>query len=190
MTEAGISVERSAMQGSDTVPPFKYARGNLCMPVVCITSAFEGKRNIMTSAWCSPSSFYPPIVSSFIGVTRFTHDLVMKSREFVLNILASDQTDLAVYCGNHTGREVDKFEALGVKVAKGRLVAPPLIVGCAAHVECKVLSYHLVGDHTLFVGETVAYDEDPDKQPLIRFRGEFFTVSERSLGSDDHPAKV
>lgn len=178
------------MQGSDTVPPFKFARGNLCMPIVCVTSAFEGKRNVMTSAWCSPASFYPPIVTCCIGLTRFTHDLVMKSREFVLNIMASDQRDVAVYCGNHSGRDVDKFQALGLDFTKGQISTAPLIAGCAAHIECKVLSYHLVGDHTLFVGETVAYDEDPDKKPLIRYRGTFFTVSEQSLGSDEHPAKV
>jgi len=178
------------MQGSETVPPFKYARGNLCMPIVAITSSFEGKDNVMTSAWCSPASFYPPIVTCAVGVTRFTHDLIMKGREFVLNILAEDQMGLAVYCGNHSGRDGDKFRALGIEVTKGQTVAPPLIAGCAAHIECRVVSYHLVGDHTLFVGETVAYDEDPAKVPLIRFRGNFFTVSGQSLGSDEHPTKV
>lgn len=178
------------VQGFDTVPPFKYARGNLCMPVICITSSYEGRRNVMTSAWCSPASFYPPIVTAFIGLTRFSHDLVMKGREFVLNILASDQVETAIYCGNHTGRDEDKFKELNLKVTKGQIVAPPLIAGCAAHIECKVISYHQVGDHTLFVGETVAYDEDAGKQPLIRYRGKFFTVSEQSLGADEHPAKV
>jgi len=178
------------MQGSETVPPFKYARGNLCMPIVCITSAFEEKKNIMTSAWCSPASFYPPIVTCFIGVTRFSHDLIMKSREFVMNIMAADQGEAAVYCGNHSGRDVNKIDAYGLRFTKAQVVAPPLIVGCAAHIECRVLSYHLIGDHTLFVGETVAYDEDPDKKPLIRFRGNFYTTSDHSLGSDEHPAKV
>jgi flavin reductase (DIM6/NTAB) family NADH-FMN oxidoreductase RutF len=160
------------------------------MPVVCVTSAYEGRQNVMTSAWCSPASFDPPIITTFIGLTRFSHDLVMKGREFVLNIMASDQAEMAIYCGNHTGREVDKVKELKLKVTKGQIVTPPLIVGCAAHIECKVVSYHQVGDHTLFVGETVAYDEDTSKQPLIRFRGEFFTVSAQSLGTDDHPAQV
>lgn len=177
------------MNGSETVPPFKYARGNLCMPVICITACFEGKQNIMTAAWCSPASFYPPLITTSVGITRYTHDLVMKSREFVINIMASDQMDIAVYCGNHSGRDVDKFRTLDLRTNRGQVVAPPLIAGCAAHIECRVVSYSLAGDHTLFVGETVAYDEDADKQPLIRFRGNFFTVSE-TLGTDEHPAKV
>ncbi len=170
--------------------PFKLARGNLCMPVVCITSYFEGVQNVMTACWCSPGSFNPPIITSFIGLTRFSHDLVMKGREFVLNIMASDQVDVAIYCGNNTGSDGDKFAELNLKTIKGQVVSPPLIEGCAAHIECKVISYHQVGDHTLFLGETVAYDEDSNKQPLIRFRGEYFSVSEESLGTDEHPSKV
>jgi flavin reductase (DIM6/NTAB) family NADH-FMN oxidoreductase RutF len=178
------------MSGNDTALPFKYARGNLCMPIICITSAYEGKRNVMTSAWCAPASFIPPLITTSIGVSRYTHDLVIKSRELVLNIMASDQEEIAVYCGNHSGRDVDKFRNLNLQVQKGQIVQAPLIMGCAAQIECKVLSYHLVGDHTLFVGETVAYNEDPSKKPLIRFRGDFFTLSEYSLGKDEHPSKI
>jgi flavin reductase (DIM6/NTAB) family NADH-FMN oxidoreductase RutF len=160
------------------------------MPIICITSAYEGNRNIMTSAWCAPASFVPPLVTTAIGVSRYTHDLVMKSREFVLNIMASDQEAIAVYCGNVSGREVDKFQELNIQTEKGQIVQAPLLVGCAAQIECKVLSCHLVGDHTLFAAETVAYREDPSKKPLIRFRGDFFTVSDYSLGKDEHQAKV
>jgi len=178
------------MNGVDTGLPFKYARGNLCMPIICITSAYEGKRNIMTSAWCAPASFFPPLITTAIGITRYTHDLVMKSREFVMNVLASDQEEIAVSCGNHSGRDLDKFQEFKIAVRRGQFVQAPLLVGCAAQIECKVLSYHMVGDHTLFVGETIAYNEDTDKKPLIRFRGDFYTLSDYSLGKDEHSSKA
>jgi flavin reductase (DIM6/NTAB) family NADH-FMN oxidoreductase RutF len=178
------------MNGVDAALPFKYARGNLCMPIICITAAYEGKRNIMTSAWCAPASFIPPTITTAIGMTRYTHDLIMNSREFVMNIMASDQEEIAVFCGNHSGRDMDKFRELNLTVNEGRIVRAPLLVGCAAQIECKVLSCHRVGDHTLFVGETVAYNEDTNKMPLIRFRGDFYTLSDYSLGKDEHPSKV
>jgi flavin reductase (DIM6/NTAB) family NADH-FMN oxidoreductase RutF len=160
------------------------------MPIVCVTSAYEEKRNVMTAAWCAPASFYPALITISIGITRYTHDLVMKSREFVLNVMAFDQRDIAVYCGNNSGRDGDKFSFLNLEIKPGQMVKAPLIAGTAANIECQVLSYHSVGDHTLFVGETVAYEEDIGKKPLIRFRGEFFTLSDFSLGADDHTAKV
>jgi flavin reductase (DIM6/NTAB) family NADH-FMN oxidoreductase RutF len=178
------------MTGVDTELPFKYARGNLCMPIICITAAFEGRRNIMTSAWCAPASFIPPLITTAIGISRYTHDLVMKSREFVMNIMASDQEEIAIFCGNNSGRDIDKFQGLNLKIQKGQIVRVPLLAGCAAQIECKVHSHYRVGDHTLFVGETVAYKEDSNKRPLIRFRGDFFTLSDYSLGKDEHPPRV
>ena len=84
--------------------PFKKARGNLCMPIVLVTAQFEGIRNIMTAAWSTPASFEPPLVLLCIGHSRSTHDLVLKSVEFGLNILSDEQMALANYCGNISGR--------------------------------------------------------------------------------------
>jgi flavin reductase (DIM6/NTAB) family NADH-FMN oxidoreductase RutF len=170
-------------------PTFKQARGNLCMPIALISVHHEGVTNAMTAAWNTPTSFQPPLINISIGTTRFTHDLIMGSKEFAINILSSDQMDLAVYCGNISGREVDKFKEQNIPTRKAKIIGAPLINGCAANIECKLHSYFLTGDHTVFVGETVAYDEDISKDPLIRFRGMFFKASE-PLGEDAHPAKV
>lgn len=168
---------------------FKLARGNLCVPIVLVSAQHEGVKNVMTAAWSAPASFDPPLIQVAIGTTRFTHDLIMKSREFVLNIVAEEQMELAEFCGNISGREVDKFREREIPFSAGRRVRAPVIPGCVANIECRVMSYHLAGDHTVFVGETVAYQEDKRKRPLIRFRGSFFSLG-KELGRDTHKAKV
>jgi flavin reductase (DIM6/NTAB) family NADH-FMN oxidoreductase RutF len=177
---------RNTMQDDST---FKQARGNICMPIVLITAHHDGVNNVMTAAWSSPSSFYPPLMNISIGTTRFTHDLIMKGREFAINILADDQMDLAVFCGNVSGRDTDKFKEKKISTRTAKKICPPLINGCVANIECELRNYFQTGDHTLFVGETVAYEEDVSKNPLVRFRGMFFKASE-PLGEDEHPAKV
>jgi flavin reductase (DIM6/NTAB) family NADH-FMN oxidoreductase RutF len=168
---------------------FKLARGNLCMPIVLVSAQHEGVKNVMTAAWSAPASFDPPLIQIAIGTTRFTHDLIMKSREFVLNVVAEEQMELAEFCGNVSGRDMDKFRERKIPFRPGRKVAAPVILGCVANIECRVRSYHLAGDHTVFVGETVAYNEDKDKRPLVRFRGRFFNLG-KALGWDTHKAKV
>jgi flavin reductase (DIM6/NTAB) family NADH-FMN oxidoreductase RutF len=168
---------------------FKLARGNLCMPIVLVSAQHEGVKNVMTAAWSAPASFDPPLIQIAIGTTRFTHDLIMKSKEFVLNVVAEDQMELAEFCGNISGREVDKFRERKIPFRPGRKVGAPVILGCVAHIECRVRSYFLAGDHTVFVGETVAYQEDKKKMPLVRFRGGFYRLGEE-LGRDTHKAKV
>ncbi len=168
---------------------FKQARGNLCMPIVMVSAANGGVRNVMTAAWSSPAAFDPPLITVAIGISRFTHDLILKSGEFALNIASEGQMELAVFCGNNSGRDVDKFQAARIPTRAGKRIGAPLIEGCAANIECKVRSYLLAGDHTIFVGETVAYWEDRRKRPLIRFRGAFFAMGDE-LGADVHKAKV
>ena len=167
----------------------KNARGNLCMPIVLITSNHEGVANVMTAAWSAPTSFDPPLINISVGITRFTHDLIVKSGEFAINILADDQMDLAVFCGNVSGRETNKFEEKNISTRSAKIIDVPLINDCVANIECKVKEKFLTGDHTVFAGESMTYDEDVTKMPLIRFRGLFFKIWE-SLGEDDHPAKV
>jgi flavin reductase (DIM6/NTAB) family NADH-FMN oxidoreductase RutF len=113
----------------------------------------------------------------------------MKSGEFALNVLSEDQIDLAVFCGNVSGRETDKFKERDMKTRAARKIEAALIEDCAANIECKVRSYFLTGDHTVFVGEIVRYDEDSSKKPLTRFRGMFHGISE-PLAEDEHPSKV
>ena len=168
---------------------FKKARGNLCMPVILVSAENDGVRNVMTAAWSSPTSFDPPLILISIGTTRFTHDLIMKSKEFAINVLSEDQMELAVFCGNVSGRELDKFKTKDITSRPAKKIRAPLINGCAANIECRVRSYLLTGDHTVFVGETVRYDEDSARRPLARFRGMFYGLSE-PLGADEHTPKV
>ncbi|MCK7504828.1 MAG: flavin reductase family protein [Desulfobacterales bacterium] len=138
------------------------------MPIVLVTAQFEGIRNIMTAAWSTPASFEPPLIILCIGHSRTTHDLVLKSGEFGLNILSDEQMALANYCGNTSGQEVDKFREMKIPLCPSRIIGAPLVAGCASTMEIKVRSHFPAGDHTAFVGETVDYREDPTKLPLIR----------------------
>ena len=167
----------------------KNARGNLCMPIVLITSNYEGVANVMTAAWSAPTSFEPPLINISVGITRFSHDLILKSGEFAINVLADDQMELAVFCGNVSGRETNKFEEQNISIRNAKLIDVPLINDCAANIECKVREKFLTGDHTVFAGESITYEEDISKNPLIRFRGLFYQIS-AALGEDDHPAQV
>jgi len=40
----------------------------------------------MTAAWCMPASHKPPMVAVSIGLKRFSHELILKGREFAINV--------------------------------------------------------------------------------------------------------
>ena len=125
-------------------------------PVVLATSFGNGKPNIIPLGWSMITSFKPPMMAISIGHTRYSHELINKSKEFVLAYPSEDMGKEVLYCGTHSGREVDKFKETGLKSSPAKLVKAPLIRDAIANFECKVIKQIDTGDHTIFVGEVVA----------------------------------
>lgn len=122
----------------------------------------EGKPNIITLAWTMPTSFDPPLIAVSIGTSRFSHDLVENSGEFVVNIPTRDILDATLFCGSSFGKSVNKFKETGLTPIKSEEVTPPRVGECVAHLECKVVDKIRTGDHTIFVGEIVASSADEE----------------------------
>ncbi len=146
------------------------------MPVTLIGSSWEGKDNVMTASWVAPSSSKPPLVSIFINNTHLTREYISHSREFVVNALASDQVAVSETCGTVSGREVDKYAQAGLKTQPAHQISVPLVEGCLANLECRVVADYEVGDHTLFVGEIVAAHKGDRWEPLARFDSKYADI--------------
>jgi flavin reductase (DIM6/NTAB) family NADH-FMN oxidoreductase RutF len=151
----------------------KTALDCMPMPVTLIGSSREGKDNVMTACWVVPSSSRPPLVSIFISNTHLTRENISHSREFVVNVLARDQVGVSETCGTVSGRKVDKYAEAGLKTRKADQVSVPLVEGCLANLECRVVAQYEVGDHTLFVGEIVAAHDGDKRDPLVYFDDEY-----------------
>jgi flavin reductase (DIM6/NTAB) family NADH-FMN oxidoreductase RutF len=125
-------------------------------PTVLITTRDKEKNNIMTAAWQMPVSFKPVLVAVSIGHERFSHEIILKSREFVINVPHLGMIKEVLCCGTQSGRDIDKFEVCKLTPVKAQKVKAPLINECIGNIECKLHSIHEAGDHTIFVGEVVA----------------------------------
>jgi flavin reductase (DIM6/NTAB) family NADH-FMN oxidoreductase RutF len=125
-------------------------------PTVLVTSRLGEKINIMTASWQMPVSFKPALVAIAIGHKRFSHKLILQSREFVINIPHSGMIKEVWYCGTHSGKDINKFESCKLTPVKAQKVKAPLIQECIGNIECKLYSHHEAGDHTIFVGEVIA----------------------------------
>lgn len=151
-------------------------------PTVLVSSAHAGRRNVMAAAWNMPLDFDPPKVAVVIDKSTLTRELVEASGEFVLNVPSRRQAALTLAVGTQSGREIDKFEKLGadeatalqggraknalLAVADGETasrVGAPLIDGCLAWLECRVIPEpHIQQSYDLFLAEVLAAWADPD----------------------------
>lgn len=142
-------------------------------PITLVSVTANGRQNVMTAARFVGISSNPVLVGVSIASSRFTYDGIKTSGEFVVNLVASDQADLAMKVGKISGRDVDKFSEFVIATRPATKVESPLIEGCAAHMECKLVNAIELGDRMLMVGEVVAMHVDEGKTPATRLRGKF-----------------
>jgi len=91
-----------------------------------------------------------------VSPLRFTHGLIAGSREFVLAWPGEDLAEATLFCGTHSGRDVDKFQEAGLTPLPAKYVQGPLVGECIANLECRLAGRMESGDHTIFVGEILA----------------------------------
>jgi len=143
------------------VPPAHAYRLLNHGPVTLVSSAHQGRRNVMAAAWAMPLDFNPPKVAVVIDKSTFTRELVAASAEFALNLPTVEMARETHAAGSMSGRDGDKFDLLGLATFAATRIAVPLIAGCVAWLECRVIPEAPIADrHDLFLAEVVAASAD------------------------------
>lgn len=155
-------------------------------PVYLVSMEHEGKRNIITIGMFAYFSGNPTLVGIGVAPSRYSYDMIHKSREFVVNVVDSGLMEAVRVCGQHSGRDVDKFKMAKLTPRKGAKVSAPHIKESPASIECKVIKEVAIGDHVWFIGEVQAtlISKDYDwRQGLlfkwIREDGFYYEVGEQ-----------
>lgn len=165
-------------------------------PVTLVSSAHDGKKNVMAAAWAMPLDFDPPKVAVVIDANTFTRTLIEASGEFALNIPCKAIAAQVLKAGSASGRDVDKFAHTGLGCFPAKVIEAPLIEGCVAWLECRVLPRpDNEKRHDLFLAEVVSAQADGrvfregrwqfaenDLRTLHYFGGGSFAVTGATLG--------
>jgi flavin reductase (DIM6/NTAB) family NADH-FMN oxidoreductase RutF len=143
---------------------------------VTLLSVSDGKEeNVATISWVSPVSRKPPLIMIAVHPGRFSHDLLLTTGEFAVLILFNLQRELSTLAGTVSGNETNKWKLPQFKMSrkKARYIKAPLLSDCRATMECRLKEHYTAGDHTLFIGEIMDLDVNPDVQPLILFNKKY-----------------
>lgn len=125
-------------------------------PVVLVSSAHGGERDIMAMGWHTVMEFSPSLVGCVISSANHSHDLVRASGECVINLPTTDLLEAVLGVGSTSGAEIDKFAAFGLTPEASERVAAPSIRECHAQFECRLADDSLVERYDFFVWEVVA----------------------------------
>ncbi|PWK36268.1 flavin reductase family protein [Cupriavidus plantarum] len=135
-------------------------------PTVLVSAAHGGQRNIMAAAWAMPLDFAPPKVAVVVDKSTWTRHLLEASGTFALQVPTVSQVDLTEALGSSSGQalaaqQTDKFAAYGLQTFQGDVIDTPLLEGCAAWLECRLLPEASIQQtYDLFLGEVIAAHAD------------------------------
>jgi flavin reductase (DIM6/NTAB) family NADH-FMN oxidoreductase RutF len=154
-------------------------------PTILVTSAHGDRRNVMAAAWNMPLDFDPPRITIVIDKKTYTRELIEASGSFAINVPCRAQAEMVMRVGSSSGRELlgkaqaDKFAAFGLPTFAASRIAAPLLQGCVAWLECKVIAEpHIQNTYDLFLADVVAaqaddrvFSKDNDGQFRWHFEG-------------------
>ena len=130
-------------------------------PVVLLTTARQGRANVMTMSWHMMIEFEPPQVACVVSNANYSFAALRATRECVIAIPARKLATKVVKIGNSSGRDLEKFGAFGLTKMPAARVQPPLVADCFANLECKVTDTQLVNKYNLFILEVLKAWIDP-----------------------------
>jgi len=162
----GATVHSTSAEGFNS-RELRNALGSFATGVTIITTRDrQGKLHGMTANSFSSVSLDPPLVLWSSSLYAQSLPAFQEASHFVVNILAFDQIELS---NKFAKQSDDKFIDVEHIISES---GPPVIVGAAAHFECRNEFRHYGGDHIIFIGhvERFAYTDRPT---LLFCRGKY-----------------
>jgi len=152
-------------------------------PLVLVTTAYNGKSNVMTMGFHMMVQHDPPLIAFVIGPWDFSYTALVKTKQCVIAIPGVDLMEKTVDIGNCSGADIDKFKEFNLGTLPGDKVNAPLIRQCLANIECKVVNTQLSGKYNLFVVAAVKawINNDRREQRIFHHKGDgTFSVDGRT----------
>jgi flavin reductase (DIM6/NTAB) family NADH-FMN oxidoreductase RutF len=131
------------------------------LPAVMVTcGGFNQKTNIITISWCGIVCSQPPMLSVSVRESRYSFNLIKEGGEFVVNVAGANLVKAVDFCGNNSGKDLNKFKETGLTPEPAEKVRTPLIKECPINLECQVRKSLDLGSHHIFIAEIVATHVD------------------------------
>lgn len=167
--------------------------GVLPNPVAMISSGDMENSNIATIAWTGIINSEPMIVYVSIRPSRFSNEIITKTKEFVINLPDEKLVKVADFCGTKSGRDVDKFKICNLTKRQSDEINSPYIEECPINLECKVINIQKFDSHEMFMAEVVRTHCDKEildengnldfaKANLLSFSGKQYFASNNVIG--------
>ena len=156
-----------SLEGHQITPmhtTYREALASFPTGVTVVTTQVGDRTHGMTANAFLSLSMEPPLVGVAIAKTARMHGYLQQASTYGISILADDQEAVARHFAGQTRLPTISFLThLGV----------PVLPWSVARLACSVAEVIPVGDHTLYVGQVVAYEVTAGLSPLVYYHRSF-----------------
>jgi flavin reductase (DIM6/NTAB) family NADH-FMN oxidoreductase RutF len=121
------------------------------VPIVLAGAKVDDRPTFTTIGDVGLMGINPPLVYISSHADHYLNVGILENRCFSINFPTTGMLELVDYCGQVTGREVDKGALF--EVFYGDLEVAPLIKICPVNLECEVVKEFSIQHRQVFVGE-------------------------------------
>jgi flavin reductase (DIM6/NTAB) family NADH-FMN oxidoreductase RutF len=141
--------------------------------VTIVTTCIDGEPSGLAVNAFSSISIEPPVVLVCVAKTSATYDRLYGGDHIAVNVLASDQVEVARRFARSGG---DKFSEVEWHPGVG---GAPILGGVSGYLEIEIETRIPAYTHTIFIGRVVQAKAF-DHPPLVYLGGEFFAGEQLS----------
>lgn len=175
-----------------------FKPGTLLAPLPVIMASIgqnPEEYNIITIAWTGIINSEPPMTYISVRKSRHSHSLLVKNKEYVINLPSENLTFATDLCGVKSGKDINKFEAQKLTPIPADIIKAPMIKECPINIECRVVDIISYPSHDMFVSEILKVHADEnlmddngrlqvEKAQLISYiHGEYYGQKTKRLGT-------
>ena len=133
-------------------PRLAEALAALTTGIYVLTVRADGVQHGMSSSWATQVSGDPVLLMAAVDQQHFTHRMILDSGAFALNIVGAQSKHLEDYFYSAQSRRPDNLAPFALETGA---TGTPLLREALAALDCRLVSTHPAGDHTLCVGAVV-----------------------------------
>ena len=176
MTTTANSSSANTSANSPAIDPrdFRNALSMFATGVTIITTRTDSGEPVgITANSFNSVSLDPPMVLWSLAKNAYSLPVFQAAKEWNVHILSNEQEALS---NKFAKKGEDKFA--GITLEQG-VTRSPLLPGCSARFQCKTMFEYDGGDHIIFVGEVLAYDQNPTP-PLLYLSGNYALATKKT----------
>lgn len=145
--------------------------------VTVIAAGPPGQRSGITATAFSSLSDDPPAILACVRLRSSVYDIIRQAGHFSVNILASNQQNVAETFSGRTGQAgEDRFDGLAWSALTS---GAPVLEGALANLDCRLTDQHVFATHSIFIGIVQDGRFRVEAKPLLYFRNDYWDIGLR-----------